>query len=160
MRKNARGLASQLGYSLLELLTTMAIFGVLAAAGIPHLDTRRQDLNNAVTTIIADIRYARARAITSGTHYVMERKETNLYEVQRYEEVGGVWSYDSTAKTVQLPSYITVTLSPTTLEFNTRGMMVTSFPSGSYLTLTVKDTKFNAEHKVTVWPSGQVYYDS
>ncbi len=160
MRKNASGVASQWGYSLLELLTTMAIFGILAAAGIPHLDTRRQDLNNAVTTIIADIRYARARAITSGTHYAMKRLGASQYQVQRFEEVGGVWSYDSPAKTVQLPSYITITLSPATLEFNTRGMMVTTFPSGSFLTLTIKDTKFDAEHTVTVWPSGQVYYDS
>lgn len=160
MRKNARGLASQSGYSLLELLTSMAIFGVIAAAGIPHLDTRRQDLNTAVSTIIADIRFARSRAITSGTHYVMKRINASKYQIQRFEESGTTWVFHSVAKTIELPSYITIALSPTTLEFNTRGMMVTSLVSGSFVTLTVTDSKFDAEHTVSVWPSGQVYYES
>ena len=40
-----------------------------AALGLPHLDTRRQDIQTTAAQVIADYRWARNRAITSGVHF-------------------------------------------------------------------------------------------
>ena len=103
--RTARHLRGQRGYSLIELLVAVGIFGLLAALGLPHLDTRRQDIQTATTQVIADYRWARNRAITSGVHFGIEWTSTNSYEVQRMKQAAnGTWSKDVTVKSVTLPS--------------------------------------------------------
>ena len=151
----ARHLGDARGYSLIELLVAVGIFGVLAAAGLPHLDTRRQDIQSATKQVIADYRWARTRAITSGAHFAIEWTSSNSYEVQRMKEVSGNWAIDEVVKTVTLPSHInTVWYWPTTQEFNTRGMMITTtYPLWQLLW----DSNYYGWHTLSVWPSGQIY---
>lgn len=151
----ARHLANQRGYSLIELLVAVGIFGVLAALGLPHLDTRRQDIQTATKQVIADYRWARTRAITSGVHFAIEWTSTNSYEVQRMKEVPSGWAVDTVVKEVTLPSHInTVREWPAQQEFNTRGMMITSTTP---LRQELRDSDYGGWHEISVWPSGQIY---
>lgn len=154
--RTAKHLSSQRGYSLVELLVAVGIFGVLAAMGLPHIDTRRQNIQTTSKQVIADYRWARNRAIVSGVHYAIEWTATNAYQVQKMKQAAnGSWSKDITVKTVTLPSYINTTWYwPATQEFNTRGMMVTSTTP---LYQMFWDSNYSGWHMVSLWPSGQIY---
>lgn len=157
--RSARHLGGQGGYSLIELLVAVGIFGLLAALGLPHLDTRRQDIQTATKQVIADYRWARTRAITSGAHFAVEWTSTNSYEVQRMKQgVDGAWSKESTAKSVTLPAYINTTWYwPAVQEFNTRGMMITTtYPLYQLLW----DSNYSGWHMLSLWPSGQIYEEN
>ncbi len=154
----AQRLRSRAGYSLIELLTAVAIFGILAAAGLPHVDTRRQDIRNASEQVIADYRWARTRAITSGAHFNVSWTSESTYEVQRMkQDPTGAWILDTVVKQVSLPSGIERSGWPNDVEFNTRGMMI----SQSYAMFDLLwDTQFSTYRMFAVWPSGQTneYY--
>lgn len=137
----------------------MAVFGVIAASGIPHFDARRQDINNVMSTVIGDLRFTRARSITTGTHYALRPLESGGYQVERLVEDDGEWILDGVAKTVTLPAHIQVSIDEDLdlVEFNTRGMMISS--DGSF-SLTVEDTLHETSHVISVWPSGQIYYEN
>jgi prepilin-type N-terminal cleavage/methylation domain-containing protein len=155
--------ASQRGYSLVELLTTMAIFGVLAGSGLPHIDTRRQDINTVLNRVIADLRFARSRAITTGTHFAFQLNDDGTYEIQRLVEEpapggGTTWELDSVAKTITLPEHVQLALPDEVelIEFNTRGMMVSVTQP---FEMSIADNLHGAAHTVSIWPSGQMYYE-
>lgn len=148
-------LRHQSGYTLIELLVGVAIFGVLAAAGLPHIDTRRQDLQTATKQVIADYRWTRTRAITSGTHFAVNWMTTKRYEVQRMKQAAdGTWSVDTVVKSVDLPDHIVSWSWPKTHEFNTRGMMISS---AYEIQQQFWDSTYYGYHRLSVWPSGQVY---
>jgi prepilin-type N-terminal cleavage/methylation domain-containing protein len=158
--QSAQRLRNRAGYTLIELLVAASIFGVLAAAGLPHIDTRRQDLNTAVTQVVGDFRWARTRAITTGVHYAVSWTSTTSYQIQRYKQDGtGAWVFDSVARTISLPAGVSVTgtLPATPQEFNTRGLVVSS---AVVVYQTLKDTSSTATHKIGLWPSGQVYAET
>lgn len=154
----------QAGYSLVELLTVVTVFAVLVGSGLPHFDSRRQDINNVVSQVTGDLRFARARSITSGHHYGVKLLDGGSYEVERlYEDTSSAvsqWLLQEVAKTVEVPSHIELSLSDDQvdiMEFNTRGMMISA---DSFLTLTVTDTLQGVSHHLFVWPSGQIYYEN
>jgi prepilin-type N-terminal cleavage/methylation domain-containing protein len=154
-RHLAQRLRTQGGYSLIELLVAVAIFGVLAASGLPHIDTRRQDVQSAAAQVIADYRWARTRAITSGVHYAITWTGPSTYQVQRFKLTGTTWGLDQAVKTVTLPTGLAAYgTTPSTQEFNTRGMMVTTNYAIYQL---LWDDRFSAYHMYSVWPSGQIY---
>jgi prepilin-type N-terminal cleavage/methylation domain-containing protein len=158
-KQRAHHVRSRQGYSLVELLVAVAIFGVLAAAGLPHIDTRRQDLNTTSKQVVADLRWARTRSITSGVHFAVYFPDTQHYKVQRFQQAAnGTWSSAEDVKVVTLPSNLDASVFPT-IEFNTRGMMVSS-PGSAYLTLYLNDSRYGGSHRVLVWPSGQIYEDA
>lgn len=144
---------NQAGYTLVELLTTVAIVAVVAGAGLPHLDTRRQNIQNATSQVIGDYRWARARSITSGAHFALEWTGPSNYEVQRLKQVGTEWELDEIIKSVELPPTLSRSGSPDVVEFNTRGMMISS---ESMEQQRLSDDAFGAERVIALWPSGQV----
>ncbi|MDX2167353.1 MAG: type II secretion system protein [Deltaproteobacteria bacterium] len=155
----AQRLRARAGYTLIELLVAVAIFGVLAAAGLPHVDTRRQNIQTATKSVIGDYRWARTRAITSGVHFAIKWTNSTSYQVLRMKETApGVWAQDVVVKTVSLPPDVSAYwTSPATQEFNTRGMMIsTTYAIWQML----YDTRFGGYHLFSVWPSGQVYEES
>jgi prepilin-type N-terminal cleavage/methylation domain-containing protein len=147
-------LRNSAGYTISELLVAVAIFAVLAASGLPHIDTRRHDLQSTTQQLISDYRWARSRAITSGVHFALKWTSQNAYQIQRLEQVGTDWTLDEVVKQVTLPAWIRCDYGAvSSLEFNTRGMMI-STASTNFQDL--EDTKFNTERRIAVWPSGQV----
>jgi prepilin-type N-terminal cleavage/methylation domain-containing protein len=151
-------LANRRGYTMIEAMATIAITGVLIGSALPHVDTRRQEINSAVNAVVADLRFARGRSITTGTHYAFVLTDSGTYEVQRLKEnAAGDWVLDQVAKTNHLPEQITLAFSqPASVEFNTRGMMISA---PSILTLDFSDTTFGATHQVSIWPSGQIHHE-
>jgi Tfp pilus assembly protein FimT len=143
---------------MIEAMATIAIAGVVMGSALPHIDTRRQDINTAINAVTADLRFARARSITTGTHYAFKLTDSGTYEVQRLkQDAAGTWVLDHVAKTNALPGHVTLEVSqPVTLEFNTRGMMISSTNT---LTLNFSDTMFGVAHQLSIWPSGQIYYE-
>ncbi len=160
----ARHFEGSAGYTLIELLVGIAIFSVIALAGLPHVDTRRESLNTSIQQVLSDMRYARARSITSGEHFAVEWTGANSYEVQRLTEVAGLWQVDSVIRTVDLPSYIQFDLGASAtgptgaaidrIEFNTRGMMISS---NQPLWPVMTDSLRGNAHQLAIWPSGQIY---
>jgi Tfp pilus assembly protein FimT len=146
-------LHSQTGYTLIDLLTAVAIFVAVAAAGLPHIDTRRQDIQNATSQVISDYRWARARSITSGAHFALEWTSDASYEVRRLKQVGTDWELDEIVKSVELPATIMRSGWPDSVEFNTRGMMISSENMEQQR---LSDAAFSAERVIALWPSGQV----
>ncbi len=158
--ESTRILRSTCGYSLIELLVGISIFGIVALAGLPHIDTRREGINTAVQQVVSDLRWARARSITSGDHYAVALQGSRSYQVQRLTlTTDGDWQVTSVVKTVQLPSQIKfyfVEVVPERVEFNTRGMMISH---NEPLWPVIADLQHKVEHRLTVWPSGQIYVE-
>lgn len=144
------------GFSLIELLVAVSIFAVLAAMGLPHFDARRQDIQTITRQVVADYRWARTRAITSGDHFAIEWLNPQRYQVQRLKQSpAGSWTVNTVVKEVMLPDHIaTMWWWPSKHEFNTRGMMISAtYPLWQLLW----DEQFNGYHLLTLYPSGQVY---
>ena len=150
------------GNSLVEQLVTIAIVGVIIASGMPKFDVRRQDINTALATLLGDFRYTRARAITSGTHFSIKMSNGKRYQVQRHIESPGLpWPVDTVIQTVDLPDTLEFYVFPNTIEFNTRGMMITESSPGvsSEIYVYLNDNVGGKSHRFTVWPSGQINED-
>ncbi len=146
------------GYTLVELMAMVSILGIVALAGLPHVDNRREDINTSIQQVLSDMRYARARSITTGEHFALEWVGASRYKVLRLVEVGGSWQVDKVIRNVKLPSNIQVVgigaLADDRFEFNTRGMMISST---SPVWPIVVDTIHGNAHLLSVWPSGQIY---
>jgi prepilin-type N-terminal cleavage/methylation domain-containing protein len=156
----ATGRRGETGYSLIEVLVAVSIFGVVALAGLPHLDRGREDINTSIQRVVADMRYARGRAITSGEHYAVEWTGANTYEVQRMRLGGlGTWEVDRVERSVELPGHISFALHEDgveRLEFNTRGMMIASTKP---LWPVISDLDHHVDRRLSIWPSGQIYVE-
>ena len=144
----------QAGYTIIELLTAVAIFVVLAAAALPHIDTRRHNIQSTTRQVISDYRWARSRAITGGTHFALKWTGDQSYEIQRLKQSGDEWTLDEVIKNVELPSTVIRWGWPDSVEFNTRGMMI-STDSTNFQGLW--DTQFETWRLIAVWPSGQTH---
>ena len=59
---------------------------------------------------------------------------------------------DKVVKTTTMPGTLTRAGTPTTIEFNTRGMMITTSTVAWY---DINDSQFGGTRRIGVWPSGQ-----
>jgi len=149
-------LACPCGYTVMELMMTVVLIGVLVGTAIPHLDTTRESINGALESVVGDLRFTRARAITTGRHYAFDIIDAQTYRVQRMRDDGSGWTADSISRQVSLPEHVELALDgASVLEFNSRGMMISAeLPP----TLTLNDMKFGAGREVLIWPSGQIQH--
>ncbi len=151
----------QAGYTLIELLVVVAIIGILARIAVRSGSTCIQTRARFVDDFMGDVRFARQRAIVSGTHYDVYFSTATQYQLRKLVQNGSSWDVGSVVKTVNLPSSLSwtpVTSTGSHYQFNTRGMQVAySNPlSAGPLTLTV-DGCGSPAHQVSIWASGQVY---
>jgi hypothetical protein len=104
---------------------------------------------------VGEFRTARTQAITSGVHYSVRVGTGGVLTVQRHSEaVDGTWPVALVTQTITPPSHLTWWMHPDTVEFNTRGTMIT-VPTPVYVYVT--DSIGARTHAFSVWPSGQVH---
>jgi len=155
------------GYSMVEVLVAVGILGILVATALPHMDTRRESTNTAVQAVIAHIRLARSKAISTGCHYCFHKSASNKYYVRRWKEVTypPYWASDKTILNYTFPAHVTWSLEDYVgphgehIMFNTRGMSVDSYTnqvSPQSVRIRVWDT-LGISHTIVVTPAGQVY---
>jgi len=163
MRRSMR----QRGYSLVEMLVAIGILGILVATALPHMDTRRESTNTAVQSVIAGLRLARTKAISTGAHYCFHRNGNTAYYVRRWKETtySPYWASDKTILDAKMPKHTDWALEDYAgphgehLMFNTRGLSIdsgTNQVATQSVTIWVWDD-FGVTHSIVVTPSGQIY---
>jgi Tfp pilus assembly protein FimT len=145
------------GLALIELLASFAVLGVIAAVAIPQFRSNTHDLWQAHTLLLADLRQARAYALTRGDHFRIMITSATEYELRRLrdDDNDSNWTADAQALRVRaLPDGVTVSSNGgSQFEFNTRGLMIN--PNAAAV-LTLVDSHTGYDRRITVWPSGQV----
>jgi prepilin-type N-terminal cleavage/methylation domain-containing protein len=165
IQKALQNRASIRGYSLVEVIVAMGIFAVLARIAIPHFDARRMRINAAQQLVAANLRLARAKAITKSVHYRVDFTNADQIQVaEMVQDINGIWNIDNTKKqTVALPAnthfasggQCTSPCQPiigTNIEFNSRG--ITSNLAGLEQITLIDD--FGVYKALQAWPSGQI----
>lgn len=96
-------LSNTRGFSMVEMMTVLVIFGLVLAAAIPSVTTymRRDQVRAAALSFRSTCMIAQRRAMaTRLQHRVIYDPDASSYYIERRE--GGVWSFDS-ADSLRLP---------------------------------------------------------
>ncbi|MCX8073833.1 MAG: GspH/FimT family protein [Candidatus Binatia bacterium] len=149
------------GFSLVELVTYIAIIGVLLLTALPRIELLPARTNQAVEQFLSDVRFARAKAIVTGSHVCVHRVASNRYQVRRLKLSGNSWVLDQVLRDVVLPPGVSWWMNTDTgshLKFNTRGLQIafTDLDNPYVLFTYFGDTR-GSSHAISVWPSGQAY---
>jgi len=146
------------GYGLIELLVTLSIFTIIAGIAMPEIRAARMQVGNAQRLLIANLRLARANAISKSIHYQVTFPTANQIVVSRMNETpvgSGTWLVDTTTqRTIAVPSpaFLKSTVVGTTYEFTTRGLVVNL---NAPVQLDAQDT-YGMTKSLQIWPSGQI----
>jgi prepilin-type N-terminal cleavage/methylation domain-containing protein len=147
--------ATARGFSLIEMLVSIAILGILAATAISNTKAARIQIANAQSQLVGQLRLARMKAITTVSHCAVSFTSTNQFKVYPMTYNGTTWQLATTPiNTVTLPSAVSFpsAVVGTKIEFNSRGMVV-----GSTAVTQVNLTdSFGQTRSLQAWPSGQV----
>ncbi len=134
------------------------MIAVLSAIAMPGWKANRMNILTARRMVVANLRLARANAITKSIHYQVSFPDTShvsLSAMQLDPLHPGTWVVDTTkVQTSALPSRTNVAASSlsTVVEFNTRGMVVNV---SSMKQISLSDS-FGSTKSLQVWPSGQM----
>ena len=143
------------GYTLIEVLVGMAVFGVLISTALPRYHADRLQLGAAQMQTLAMLRDARSLAVSRNLHFAVKIAAADRIVVQRLRQVGTAWESDGDPlQTLQLraPASVAQGLVGTRVEFNGRGVAVNLTTPQR---IDLQDT-FGASKSVQVWPSGEI----
>ncbi len=146
-----RGISGTRGFTLVEILVTIAIFAILAAIAIPNWGTLVPGfrLNSAARQVATEQQAARNRAMAQYRRIKVVFDTATTYSVER-EENPGVGDYAVISGPKSLPSGITATFDGTPV-FQTRG----NIDPAATITITLTNSK-GATTRVVVSSTGLV----
>ena len=143
------------GYSLIELLVTMAVLSILTGTAFLGYRSNRLQSNNAQHLVMGILRGARASAISKSVHFTVEFTASDHLLVQRMVHDNTGWHVDSTSvRTVPIPApaYLASPAVGTHVEFDSRGLAVNlSAPQQ----IELRDS-FGVSKSLQAWPSGEI----
>jgi len=140
---------------MVEVLVALSIFGILLRTALSDIHSPRLQIGTAQAQVVAQLRVARMKAITSVSHVSVSFSSTTQFKVYPMTYNGTTWTLASSpTNTVTLPSVVTFPSSAvgTRIEFNSRGMMV---GSTSVTQVNLNDS-YGQTRSLQAWPSGQV----
>jgi prepilin-type N-terminal cleavage/methylation domain-containing protein len=145
------------GFTLLEVMTVLAILAILLAAGIPQIMNmaNANKLTGATQSIAWAIQSTRYQAIMKGYYYQLTINPTNL-TTQVYSKIPPATSFSTLGNSVPISS-ASVTLSPstsTTYQFSPSGAITVIAGNSNPNTITV--TYQSQTHTITVANYGSV----
>jgi prepilin-type N-terminal cleavage/methylation domain-containing protein len=143
------------GFTLMEILVTTAIIGVMLAIGANKMRRRPFSLQQANQQLMSDLRATRSDALTKGDHFRLEVLTSTTYREYRLKLNNGIWTPSgSPVRQRTLPPGITMTEGVgKNFEFNTRGLLILP---GQAASITLTEQYTSKTKRLTVWPSGQV----
>ncbi len=149
------------GLTAIELLVVLAILSIVLKMAISTLNASARILDNAGKEFSANLRLARARAISTGYHYQVTVFST-YYNIDKMVLNAGNWVVDGgmPTRTVALPTPVTITPVPSgSYQFDSRGACVgaTAPCLTAASAITLHHEAQNRDVLVNVWPSGQIY---
>jgi len=143
------------GYTLIEVLVAMSVFGVLVGTALPHYHANRLQLGAAHQQLVAALRDARGLAVSHNLHFAVEVTGADQIVVQRLRQVGTAWESDGAPlRTLRLqsPSSVAPGMVGVRVEFNGRGAAVNL---ATPQRIDLRDT-FGATKSLQIWPSGEI----
>lgn len=137
--------STQPGFTMIELMTTMVIVGILAVLAIPAFGEQlaRRRLEGVATDLAADLQYARSQAVSTRAGVRLRSTSTTTYVV---DNAAGTVTY----KSVTLPAGITVTNGVTVTYDALRGT------AASAQTLALASSRTSATMQLDVNTMGRV----
>jgi len=149
------GLWNDTMITLAELLVTMSLLAIVLGIALPQFPRRPYALWTAHEQLLADLRLARADALTRGDHFRFDIYGATTYREYRMRLVAGVWVINGPPlRDRTLPAGVSFTSGVgSQFEFNTRGLMLNP---GAATQITLSEAATGHTRVVTVWPSGQV----
>jgi Tfp pilus assembly protein FimT len=146
------------GYSLIQLVVTLSIVAILGAIAVPSWKASQMNILTARRMVLANLRLARANAITKSLHYQVsfpDAGHVTLSGMLQSPAGSGTWVVDTTkVQTSALPANTQVSAAAlsTTVQFNTRGMVA----NATTMTAISLTDSFSNTKSLQVWPSGQI----
>ena len=145
---------SQGGYSLVEMIVIMAIFGVLVAMTVPTFSDLRQRLQyrQAAQATVAALRLAKSRAVmTNRQHQVQFNSANRTFEVRQGNLATASTAFTTVVRSAEsYPAGVFMNLSTAaTITFNPTG----SATQGTVRISTAADA---VQHRVMVGTSGRI----
>ncbi|MGD0948199.1 MAG: GspH/FimT family pseudopilin [Candidatus Binatia bacterium] len=137
---------------------TLSIVAILGAIAVPSWKASQMNILTARRMVLANLRLARANAITKSLHYQVsfpDAGHVTLSGMLQSPAGSGTWVVDTTkVQTSALPANTQVSAAAlsTTVQFNTRGMVA----NATTMTAISLTDSFSNTKSLQVWPSGQI----
>jgi len=144
------------GYSMIEVMVALSVLAILMRIAVPMWKANSLNVVTARRIVVANLRLARANAITKSIHYQVSftTGSAKLSGMVQPTPPATAWTVDTTkVQTTTLPNSTSVSTSSVVVEFNTRGMVANS----STMTLISLTDSAGHTKSLQVWPSGQIH---